>query len=227
MNSTRDAYAVINKKPPPSPSSNHNSRVGKGDRPSRFVTIGDSSPHHNSSASSKDKENRVEYYKNNSEIVSKYENGRQSNFQQKQDAQRFPLNSSQPTPYSTLRSPGPYEQHSQIQTPILQNQHHQQQQEQHQQQQLQQQHQQMCHAPGYGVGFSLYSNEDYDNPVESTPLTTPLQQYVHWTPDTYIADDVMEPTPLQHPSAKRPMVFNKVSSSKMSIYDNVQFNSEI
>ncbi|KAI8734299.1 ataxin-2 [Biomphalaria glabrata] len=39
----------------------------------------------------------------------------------------------------------------------------------------------------------------------------------HFTSD----DDIPEPQPLVYPSARRPMTFEQVSSSKMSVYDNV------
>ncbi|KAJ8312353.1 hypothetical protein KUTeg_009726 [Tegillarca granosa] len=92
----------------------------------------------------------------------------------------FPMRSQQPTPYSTLTQRQPQSQ--------------------------------MMHGQ---QGFNFI--EDYDNTQEVTPM---MHQQQKWrTTD----DDLPEPQPLVYPSAKRPMTFEQTSSSKVSIYDNVQF----
>ncbi|CAE1305679.1 unnamed protein product [Acanthosepion pharaonis] len=63
---------------------------------------------------------------------------------------------------------------------------------------------------------ALVEDDDYDE-ADNMPVmgTYPRRQ---WLQDL---DNPPEPTPLQYPSAKRPMTFRNTSSSKVSIYDNV------
>lgn len=138
----------------------------------------------------------------NNRFNSKYptSNARQQQFQQgpqrvAQHSYAFPMNSSHPTPYSTLK-----------------------QQNQRQQPQQQQQHNNIQQS---NFGFNSYAEDmDYDNPVETMPLMAEKQQSVHFKTSN---DDTFEPKPLVYPSARRPITFDQMSSSKMSIYDNVQF----
>ncbi|XP_041349444.1 uncharacterized protein LOC121368763 [Gigantopelta aegis] len=66
-------------------------------------------------------------------------------------------------------------------------------------------------------------DDDYDNTVESTPM---INQPINAKNLCYKSEsDLPEPQPLVYPSAKRPMVFEQTSSSKMSIYDNVELFS--
>lgn len=208
-------YAVIDKKPPPSPSSVRNGRIGGGAGASKkFVTLGGNPPPSATVVTYQDRGNSVPYQtsltyppaiEGGNLKYSTYNAGQpsyefqqqpqqhyytQQHQQQQQIArQLFPVNSSQPTPYSTLSS------------------------------------RQQQRSDNYAVqvypGFSSRYDEDYDNPGDSTPMLN--QQSPRWTTNSSVADDIPEPTPLVHPSAKRPMTFDQVSSSKMSIYDNVQF----
>lgn len=207
-NSKRDSdqiptYAFIDKKPPPSPSSIHNGRVA----PKKFVTIGGYASQNNADLGSHNKttpEYGTAAHENN-RFNSKYPTQQQQQFQQgpqrvAQQSYAFPMNSSHPTPYSTLK-----QQQNQRQQPSV-----------HQQQQ-----QQYNDIQQSNFGFNSYTDDmDYDNPVETMPLMVEKQQSVHFkTPN----DDTFEPKPLVYPSARRPITFEQMSSSKMSIYDNVQF----
>ncbi|XP_061163382.1 uncharacterized protein LOC133172505 isoform X2 [Saccostrea echinata] len=203
-------YAVIDKKPPPSPSSVRNGRIGGGAGTSKkFVTLGGNPPH-SATVTYQDRGNSVPYqtsltyppaieggnlkYSTYNAGQPSYEYQQQPQQQYYQQQQRiarqlFPVNSSQPTPYSTLSS---------------------------------RQQQSSNYAVQVYPGFSSRYDEDYDNPGDSTPMLN-QQQSPRWATNSSLADDIPEPTPLVHPSAKRPMTFDQVSSSKMSIYDNVQF----
>jgi hypothetical protein len=205
-------YAVIDKKPPPSPSSIRNGRVGGGTgTPKKFVTLsGDHTPQ-GSTVSYQERGNVVQYQPhvthsptqegsnfkyssfNGGQSPYEYQQQQQQHYQQQhriaQQQYAFPINSSQPTPYSTLSS-------RQLQS---------------------------SSAIQVYPGFRPRYDEDYDNPGESTPIMNHQQRSTQWTTNSSLADDTPEPTPLVHPSAKRPMTFDQVSSSKMSIYDNVQF----
>lgn len=211
-NSKRDSdqiptYAFIDKKPPPSPSSVHNGRVA----PKKFVTIGGYASQNADLGSSHDRlaaEYGTSAHENN-RFNSKYSTSnarRQQQLQQgpqrvAQQSYAFPMNSSHPTPYSTLKQ--------QNQRPAIALQ--QQQMQQQQQNDIQQHH----------FRFNSYAEDmDYDNPAESTPLVVEKQQSVQFKPPN---DDTFEPTPLVYPSARRPITFDQMTSSKMSIYDNVQF----
>uniref|UniRef100_A0A8W8LQH0 Uncharacterized protein n=1 Tax=Magallana gigas TaxID=29159 RepID=A0A8W8LQH0_MAGGI len=207
-NSKRDSdqiptYAFIDKKPPPSPSSIHNGRVA----PKKFVTIGGYASQNNAADLGSHNRTTLEYgtaAHENNRFNSKYptSNARQQQQQFQQGPQRvaqqsyaFPMNSSHPTPYSTLK-----------------------QQNQRQQPQQQQQHNDIQQS---NFRFNPYAEDmDYDNPVETMPLMAEKQQSVHFKTSN---DDTFEPKPLVYPSARRPITFDQMSSSKMSIYDNVQF----
>lgn len=205
-NSKRDSdqiptYAFIDKKPPPSPSSIHNGRVA----PKKFVTIGGYASQNNAADLGSHNRTTPEYgtaAHENNRFNSKYptSNARQQQFQQgpqrvAQQSYAFPMNSSHPTPYSTLK-----------------------QQNQRQQPQQQQQHNDIQQS---NFRFNPYAEDmDYDNPVETMPLMAEKQQSVHFKTSN---DDTFEPKPLVYPSARRPITFDQMSSSKMSIYDNVQF----
>ncbi|ESO97546.1 hypothetical protein LOTGIDRAFT_228209 [Lottia gigantea] len=70
----------------------------------------------------------------------------------------------------------------------------------------------------------LLGNEDYDNTVSSTSILSNSGDQKTWRqlPVHHMeSDELPEPTPLQYPSAKRPMTFEQQSSSKMSIYENM------
>ena len=78
----------------------------------------------------------------------------------------------------------------------------------------------------YRPGF----DDDYDNAVENSPMIysqfqDKSQPETQWRTGSFPsrAEELPEPHPLTYPSARRPMTFDQVSSSKMSIYDNVQF----
>lgn len=207
-NSKRDSdqiptYAFIDKKPPPSPSSIHNGRVA----PKKFVTIGGYASQNNAADLGSHNRTTLEYgtaAHENNRFNSKYptSNARQQQQQFQQGPQRvaqqsyaFPMKSSHPTPYSTLK-----------------------QQNQRQQPQQQQQHNDIQQS---NFRFNPYAEDmDYDNPVETMPLMAEKQQSVHFKTSN---DDTFEPKPLVYPSARRPITFDQMSSSKMSIYDNVQF----
>jgi hypothetical protein len=104
----------------------------------------------------------------------------------------YPLQSSQPTPYSTL---------TQNDQPIK------------------------SYQGQMSTGFNAPYNEDYDNTYDTTPMVSYVshgssgQTWRSMSRD----DNIPEPQPLVYPSERRPMTFQQTSSSKMSIYDNVQF----
>ncbi|KAL5017117.1 hypothetical protein ScPMuIL_006706 [Solemya velum] len=69
--------------------------------------------------------------------------------------------------------------------------------------------------------------EEYDNTGESAPMLNAYQPQAEqppWRPaHAGIDQEPPEPQRLRYPSEKRPMTFEQTSSSKMSVYDNVQF----
>lgn len=80
----------------------------------------------------------------------------------------------------------------------------------------------------------LQEDDDYDNPaVERSPMLTSTvtsagpaaksKKSFFGVSRAQPEPDIPEPSPLVHPSARRPMTFEQQSSSKMSIYDNVLF----
>lgn len=203
-NSERDSgsiptYACINKNPPPSPPSTHNGRIA----PRKFVTIGGNASQ-NINLSAKDRtipRHGTPASENNGfkSEYSTYNAGRQQNYLQGppvvQRLFAFSTDFSQPTPYSTLK-------------------------QQHQKPSISQHHNHRNHIPRRKSGVrSGFEEKDYDNQTEFLPLMIDNQQSVQCNT---LLEETFEPTPLVHPSARRPITFNLMSSSKTSIYDNVQ-----
>ncbi|KAK3084945.1 hypothetical protein FSP39_021831 [Pinctada imbricata] len=188
-------YAVIDKKPPPSPSSLKTHKVNGGTYPKKHVTMApdvQGQPNYDKVVIP------VQYQTTRSSPGYGAQNssfppyGGQMHHDLQRANQTFPMYSTQPTPYSTLTQKQSYP---------------------------------MQVYPVHRSGF----DDDYDNTVEHSPMINQYQsksaQQTQWRTGSFQTrdEDLPEPQPLQYPSAKRPMTFEQVSSSKMSIYDNVQF----
>lgn len=192
-------YAVIDKKPPPSPSSLKNGR-NVSSFPKKHVTMAASPDYH-----SRDRTYPMEYHTIKPDPPPYRYPNQQYNIQNGYANYDYPktmntgynLQPSQPTPYSTLT-----------------------------------QKDRIVHQPmkstaqgQRSTGVKSSYNEDYDNTFDTTPMMSYSshgssgQTWRNMSRD----DDIPEPQPLVYPSERRPMTFQQTSSSKMSIYDNVQF----
>lgn len=80
------------------------------------------------------------------------------------------------------------------------------------------------HSPKSFQQSSSYSYKQSEQGYQQTP---PSQ--THWKTVNPNYDDPPPPQPLVYPSARRPMTFEQLSSSKVSIYDNIHmgFREEI
>ncbi|XP_071178294.1 uncharacterized protein LOC143076776 [Mytilus galloprovincialis] len=206
-------YAVIDKKPPPSPSSLKNGRGGSS-YPKKYVTL-NTRPEYQTS---RDSTIPMQYYTSNKPAPPPYgypnpkypaQNG-YANYDYPKSThgggplhpshgggplnQSYgggPLHPSQPTPYSTLT-----------------------------------QRDHMTNQPiRSGPQVQRSFSEDYDNTFDTTPMMSYSSHGSSGQTPTWrsMNDDIPEPQPLVYPSERRPMTFQQQSSSKMSIYDNVQF----
>ena len=187
-------YAVIDKKPPPSPSSLKNGRTS-GTFPKKHVTMVT-----NPDYRAKDRTIPMEYHVikpspppyGYPSLQYNTQNGYANYDYPKSTQTGYPLQPSQPTPYSTL---------TQNDQPIK------------------------SYQGQMSTGFNVPYNEDYDNTYDTTPMVSYVshgssgQTWRSMSRD----DNIPEPQPLVYPSERRPMTFQQTSSSKMSIYDNVQF----
>lgn len=196
-------YAVIDKKPPPSPSSLKN---GRNTYPKKFVTL-QTRPDYQT----RDRHTPVDYttskhhpppYGHPNPQYPIQMNGYANYDYPKSVQSGFPLHPSQPTPYSTLTG----------------------------------RDQMMRQPTKTGSNFRQPTNyktqmsEDYDNTLDTTPMMSfsshgssgQSSGQSYWR-NMSREDDIPEPQPLVYPSERRPMTFQQTSSSKMSIYDNVQF----
>lgn len=190
---------MIDKKPPPSPSSLKN---GRNTYPKKFVTL----------------QTRPEYQTRDRNVAMDYGTSKPppppygqpnpqypvqmngyANYDYPKSMQSgFPLHPSQPTPYSTLT-----QRDQVVRQPVKTG-------------------SQFQRSTNYKTQFS----EDYDNTLDTTPMmsfsshgSSGQSSWRNMSRD----DDIPEPQPLVYPSERRPMTFQQNSSSKMSIYDNVQF----
>lgn len=186
-------YAVIDKKPPPSPSSLKNGRSGSS-YPKKYVTL-NTRPEYQTS---RDRTIPMEYYTSNKPAPPPYgypnpkypaQNGYANYDYPKSTHGGGPLQPLQPTPYSTLT-----------------------------------QRDHMTNQPiRSGPQVQRSFSEDYDNTFDTTPMMSYSSHGSSGQTWRSMNDDIPEPQPLVYPSERRPMTFQQQSSSKMSIYDNVQF----